>query len=67
MEDQKVINLLQTLVDGINKRFDGFNERFDKLEQRFDKLEERNKLEHQQLMQAIMEVDNTKFEIRRIK
>jgi len=74
LEDHKVMDLLQTLVDGINKRFDVVNERFDNLEQKFDKLEGRfdkleaqNKLEHQQLMQAITEVDNTRFEIRRIK
>lgn len=88
LEDQNVIELLKTLMDGINKRFDEIDKRFDEvyrrfdeldkrftkleqrmdnLEQRFDKFEAQNKLEHQQLMQAIREVDNSRFEIRRVQ
>jgi hypothetical protein len=80
MEDQKVLDLLKTLMDGMNKRFDGIDQklaehdqRFERIDQklkehdqRFNKLEEQNKLEHQLLMQAIKEVDNNKFEILRV-
>lgn len=67
MDDQKVMDLLKTLADGIYKRFDEVDNRLIELEQRFDKFEAQNRLEHQQLMQAIHEVDNSRFEISRVQ
>ncbi|HOL10942.1 MAG TPA: hypothetical protein PLH87_12515, partial [Bacillota bacterium] len=64
---EKRFDILENRFDNLEKRFDILENRFDILENRFNKLDADNRLEHLQLMQAIREIDNTKFEIRRVQ
>ncbi|NLW46218.1 MAG: hypothetical protein GXY86_02600 [Firmicutes bacterium] len=76
MDDQKIIVLFESLTNNINRQFEGVHQRLDgidgrlaKVEQRLDKVEselKENRAEHHQLMQAINEINNTRFEIKRV-
>ncbi|HEX3045632.1 MAG TPA: hypothetical protein VHY08_12810 [Bacillota bacterium] len=77
MEDHKVAILLedlkaqfrtfgdglQMLNDKLDSGFESLNNRMDKLETRMDRLEASNRQDHQQIIQAVKDLD---IEVRRL-
>lgn len=73
---ESLTNNINRQFEGVHQRLDGIDGRLEKVEQRLDKVEQRldkvelelkeNRAEHQQLMQAINEINNTRFEIKRV-